>query len=126
MDAKNGEVLSYVSYPTYDPNNFNLYTESERTNRITQMSYEPGSVYKVFSVASFLELDGIDVNTEFFCDGVYFNEEDNVTINCLGNHGYVSAEDILVYSCNDGTAQASELVSSKELYRTLRNFGFGT
>ncbi len=125
MDAKNGEVLSYVSYPTYDPNNFNLYTESERTNRITQMSYEPGSVYKVFSVASFLELDGIDVNTEFFCDGVYFNEEDNVTINCLGNHGYVSAEDILVYSCNDGTAQASELVSSKELYRTLRNFGFG-
>ena len=29
MDAKNGDILSYVSYPSYDPNNFNLYTNSE-------------------------------------------------------------------------------------------------
>lgn len=125
MDAKNGDILSYVSYPTYDPNQYNLYTESERTNRISQKSYEPGSVYKVFSVASFLELGGIDKETEFFCDGVYINEKDNITINCLGNHGYVTAEDILVYSCNDGTLQASETVTQMDLYKTLRNFGFG-
>ncbi len=125
MDAKNGEILSYVSYPTYDPNLYNLYTQSERTNRITQKSYEPGSVYKVFSVASFLELGGLDEDSEFFCDGVYINEEDNVTINCLGNHGDVTPEDILVYSCNDGTAQASETVSQMDLYKSLRKFGFG-
>lgn len=125
MDAKNGEILSYVSYPTYDPNNFNLYTESERSNRISQKSYEPGSVYKVFSIASFMELGGIDENTEFYCDGVYTNEDDNVTINCLGHHGWVNAEDILVHSCNDGTAQASESVDSQDLYTMLRKFGFG-
>ena len=125
MDAKNGEILSYVSYPTFDPNNFNLYSDTERTNRISQQSYEPGSVYKVFSIASFLELGGINENTEFYCDGVYFNEEDNITINCLGNHGLVHPEDILVYSCNDGTAQASESVTQKDLYSLLRKFGFG-
>ncbi|QEN05830.1 penicillin-binding protein 2 [Thiospirochaeta perfilievii] len=125
MDAKNGEILSYVSYPTYDPNNFNLYTQSERTNRIAQQSYEPGSVYKVFSIASFLELDGITTQSEFFCDGLYVNEEDSVTINCLGNHGWVTPEDILVHSCNDGTAQASETVSQLELYSMLKKFGFG-
>lgn len=125
MDAKNGEILSYVSYPTYDPNNYNLYTKSERTNRISQESYEPGSVYKVFSISSFLELGGIDKDSEFFCDGIYINESANVSIKCLGNHGLIHTGDILVYSCNDGTGQASETVSNRELYQMLRKFGFG-
>ncbi|MBN2616749.1 MAG: PASTA domain-containing protein [Spirochaetales bacterium] len=125
MDAKNGEILSYVSYPTYDPNNFGSYSENERTNRIAQMSYEPGSVYKVFTIASFLELGGIKNDTEFYCDGVYSDESNNVVINCLGVHGHIETPGILIYSCNDGTAQASESVTSMELYKTLRSFGFG-
>lgn len=125
MDAKNGDILSYVSYPTYDPNNFNLYTESERTNRISQKSYEPGSVFKVFSIASFLELDGIETDTHFYCDGVYIDEINNVRINCLGVHGDITTGGILIHSCNDGTAQASETVSNRQLYNSLRAFGFG-
>ncbi|MGL1894169.1 MAG: transpeptidase family protein [Spirochaetaceae bacterium] len=126
MDAKNGDILSYVSFPTYDPNNFNLYTQNERSNRITQQSYEPGSVYKVFSVASFLNLGGIGPNTEFTCDGQYIDpDNDNIVIKCLGVHGNINTNGILIHSCNDGTAQASETVTKNELYKSLRNFGFG-
>lgn len=125
MDAKNGDILSYVSYPSYDPNNYNKYSVQERTNRISQTSFEPGSVYKVFSVASFLELGGIKNDTAFFCNGEYVNEEHNIVINCLGYHGNITTSGILVNSCNDGTAQASETVTNKQLYRTLRDFGFG-
>lgn len=125
MDAQNGELLSYVSYPSYDPNNYNQYSDKERTNRIAQTVYEPGSVFKVFSVASFMELGGIDKDTNFFCNGEYYNEEHNFTINCLGNHGTISTPGILVNSCNDGTAQASETVTNRDLYKVLRDFGFG-
>lgn len=125
MDAESGAILSYVSYPTYDPNNFNQYTKNERTNRITQISYEPGSVYKVFSVASFLEAGGINENSDFYCDGVYYDEVNDITINCLGIHGDIETTGILVHSCNDGTAQASESISPMSLYKTLKNFGFG-
>lgn len=125
MDAKNGEILSYVSYPSFDPNKYNDYSVSERINRIAQTSYEPGSVFKVFSVASFLENGGIDNNTSFYCDGLYHNEESDIKINCLGNHGVITTPEILVHSCNDGTGQASETISQLELYSTLKKFGFG-
>lgn len=125
MDAESGAILSYVSYPTYDPNNFSQFTKNERTNRIAQISYEPGSVYKVFSVASFLEAGGINDNSRFYCDGVYYDETNDITINCLGVHGDIETTGILVHSCNDGTAQASESISPMSLYKTLKNFGFG-
>ncbi|OQY39874.1 MAG: hypothetical protein B6229_02945 [Spirochaetaceae bacterium 4572_7] len=126
MDAKNGDILSYVSYPSYDPNNFNLYSDSERTNRITQTSYEPGSVYKIFSIASFLELGGITEETRYVCDGVYTDEKNNFNIKCLGVHGNIDTSGIIIHSCNDGTAQASTTVSAKDLYQILRDFGFGS
>lgn len=125
MDAKNGHILSYVSFPSYDPNQYSNFSTSERTNRIIQKSYEPGSVFKVFSVASFMENGGIDESTQYYCDGLYHDEINDVKIKCLGNHGTIETGEILIHSCNDGTGQASETISQENLYKTLRMFGFG-
>jgi cell division protein FtsI (penicillin-binding protein 3) len=125
MDAKNGHILSYVSFPTYNPNNFTQYTESEKINRITQTSYEPGSVFKIFSLSSFLDNKGVSVNDHFFCDGIYFDPLTNTTINCLGNHGHITTSGIIINSCNVATGKASETISNEQLYKTLTDFGFG-
>ena len=128
MDAKNGDFLSYASFPSFDPNRFNSYTPAEMKNRPISFMYEPGSVFKVFSLASFLQLDGITPSTEFFCSGYYEHDLNNGTkfrINCLGNHGTVDAEHILKYSCNSGASYASETVSEADFYKMLKKFGFG-
>lgn len=128
VDAKIGEFLSYASLPSFDPNAFNKFGEFVRKNRPATYAYEPGSVFKVFSVASFLELGGIDYNNYFYCDGYYELDYPNgqkERIKCLGSHGSVNAQKIIQYSCNAGAAYASETVDEHSLYQMLRLFGFG-
>ncbi len=127
MGAQTGEILAYVSLPDFDPNNypsnFTEYDASSLVNRPIRSAYEPGSVFKIFSISSFLELGGIDFDDTFFCDGNY---PDVVPpIHDLRPHGEVNARNILKYSCNVGAAYASETVTADGFYTLLRRFGFG-
>jgi cell division protein FtsI (penicillin-binding protein 3) len=92
-------------------------------NRPIRSAYEPGSVFKIFSIASFLELGGIDFDDTFFCDGNY--PDVDPPIHDLRPHGEVNARNILKYSCNVGAAYASETVTADGFYSLLRRFGFG-
>ncbi len=129
MEADTGEILAYVSVPEIDPNNFSDSTKNERINRPLNVAYEPGSVFKIFSVASALDLGGIDRNTVLHCNGYYeikLENTDPIKIKCLGNHGDVTAETILKYSCNSGAAYAAETLSDDSFYQMLKMFDFGT
>lgn len=125
MDARDGEILSMVSLPNFDPNNFADYPETRRRNKAVSMIYEPGSVFKVYSLASFLELGGIGLNDYFNTSGSYRNQTAGFEITDLGNYGRINAEGIIKYSSNVGAAYASETVSSESFYRVLKDFGFG-
>ncbi len=125
MDAKNADILGYASIPDFDPNNFQHYSEMERRNRPMVSAYEPGSVFKAFTLASMLELDGIGFQDTFYCNGSYESEKFPESIRCLGNHGEVSPANIIKYSCNAGAAYASDEVSNEEFFAMLSAFGFG-
>jgi len=128
MDAKTGEMLAYSSYPTFDPNTFQQSTREELYNYPVMYAYEPGSVFKAFTLASFLEMDGIRKNDTFVCNGYYENKLKNgneIHINCLGVHGTVDAERILMYSCNAGAAYASDTITKNNFNSMLHKFGFG-
>jgi len=130
MDAKSGDFLGWASYPTFDPNNFTSASNREKQNRPVVAAYEPGSVFKIFSIASFLDLGGINTSSTFFCDGAYEKEfpasGERIVINCLGHHGRVHPQEIIKYSCNAGAAYASETISKQDFYDKLTEFGFGT
>jgi len=129
MDAHNGEVLGWASSPDFDPNTFNRADNFAKNNRPITYAYEPGSVFKIYSIGSLLELGALAPDTEFYCNGYYeqeFEHDDTVHINCLGTHGTVNAQKILQYSCNAGAAYASDLVSKNEFHRQLTDFGFGS
>lgn len=129
MDAKNGDILGWASAPDFDPNTFSQADSYATNNRPITYAYEPGSVFKVFSIASLLELGALAPDTEFYCNGYYereFSNDETVHINCLGTHGAVNAQEILQYSCNAGAAYASDLVSKDELYQQISEFGFGS
>ncbi len=128
MDAKNGDFLSWVSIPDYNPNTFGQANFKEKNNLPVTYAYEPGSVFKVFSLASEMEIGGISTNTHFFCNGHYENQfpDELVRINDLGVHGDVSIADIIKYSCNSGAAYASDTVTKEDFYNKINSFGFNS
>lgn len=127
MEAGSGEILSYVSMPDYDPNSFTEYDNNSRRNRPVQMTYEPGSVFKIFSIASIIQLGGINDTSLFNTAGGYSNQQVVAPINELGenNYGTIGPEGIIKFSSNVGAAYASDTVSRRDFYQMLRQFGFG-
>jgi cell division protein FtsI (penicillin-binding protein 3) len=128
MDPRNGDVLGSASLPGFDPNNFRDSSENARMDRPAIWAYEPGSVFKVFSISALLDAGAIDGNTVFVCDGHYeriTSRGEKITIKCLGAHGPVNARDIIVYSCNAGAAYAADRMGAPVFYNRLRDFGFG-
>lgn len=129
MDPRTGDILGAASLPDFDPNNIRSAGENVLTFRPAVWSYEPGSVFKIFSIASMLDSGSIMGNTTFICNGHYEHVTtlgERVVINCLSVHGRVSAKEILTYSCNAGVAYASDRIEIDPFYQTLRNMGFGS
>ena len=131
MDARTAEILAYSSLPDFDPNEFQkeprLVTQNTLINRPITLAYEPGSVFKIFSISSLLELGAISADSRFVCPGYYEHKAKNETIriNDLRAHGEVNAQLILKYSCNVGAAYASDSADNARFYSMLVHFGFG-
>lgn len=127
-EAKTGEILSYISLPAVNLNDYTHSSGEERMDRPATESYEPGSVFKVFSVAEFLDSGAISDRDLFLCDGRYEKRTqggERIVITCLDHHGWVSAREALQYSCNDALAQMSERIDSEPFLARVRSLGFG-
>lgn len=128
MEARTGNISAYVSLPDFDPNEFLAADRSSWVDRVSIYAYEPGSVFKVYSMAGLMALGGIDGSSTFYCDGSYersVSSGEEIVISCLGRHGAVNMTKILEYSCNAGAAYASDTVSGLDFYAKIREFGFG-
>lgn len=127
-DANNGEILSYISLPSANLNEYGMASLSEKTDRPSITAYEPGSVFKIFSVAAFLNSEAITPDDSFLCDGIYkrkTNLGETIKITCLEHHGWLNARTALKYSCNDALAQMSEKISTEDFLSYIHLFGFG-
>lgn len=125
MDPNTGEILGMADYPSFDLNNprdvLSLFdpekledvSDQELTelmysvwsNYCVSSVYEPGSVFKTFTIAEALEEDIYDLKSVFTCDGegVY----NSATILCHGGegHGDLTLTGALTESCNDALMQ---------------------
>ena len=129
VEARTGEILAYVARPTYDPNVYGNFSARRRENAIAARAYEPGSVFKVFSVAAMLDAGAIDTTTILPSPGFYerlLSDGSSIRIDDLGVYGAVDAQQILQFSSNAGAAYASDLIDAEEMYRQLRQLGFGS
>jgi len=125
MDPRTGEILGSASLPDFDPNNIRASDANSRMNRPNILAFEPGSTFKVFSLAALMDSGAITGNTVFRCNGVYTPSRGS-SINCMGVHGRVTAREIIINSCNAGAAYASDNISSGDFFQFLSNFGFGS
>ena len=125
MDPRSGDILGSVSTPGFDPNNIRASDVTSRMNRPVIWAYEPGSVFKVFTMAALMDSGAISGDSVFNCTGVYYTASGS-QINCLGAHGRVTAREIIIHSCNAGAAYASEHLGNSAFYQLLSNYGFGS
>ena len=127
-DCTNGEILSYISLPSADLNEYGSSSIDAKIDRPAMTAYEPGSVFKIFTVGIVYDEHGISPNDSFLCDGMYEKRlagGETIRIKCLEHHGWCTPKDGLRYSCNDVLGQISDRIGEDEFMARIRMLGFG-
>ena len=127
MDPNTGEILAMSSRPNFSPSNYQNYT-IEETNRNLPiwMNYEPGSTFKIITLAASLEEDTIDLQKDHFYDGGSIRVA-NAKIKCwkAGGHGAETFLQVVENSCNPGFVVMGQKLGKERLFSYINNFGFG-
>ena len=130
MDPRTGEILAVASRPNYEPHRYPEYAENGEEalfrDPAVSISYEPGSVFKVVTVATALDSGRVDMNWSYYDTGEL--EYGGVPIrNSTGvAYGQQGLQGILDHSLNVGVATLSTNVLGADLfYKYVRAFGFG-
>ncbi len=147
MDADSGEIYGMQSNYSYDLNNprdlSKIYsaeaiaamTDEEQVKALYDMwrnfcvsdAYEPGSIYKPFTVAAALEENSISKDSLWICDGVEDFPGD-VHIHCSNKkgHGQISLAQSIMLSCNDALMQIAKTEGRDVFAKYQKKFGLGS
>jgi len=127
LNPYNGDILALANYPAYDPNGAGpgvKEIDGARSNLAVATPFEPGSVFKVITLAAALETTSLTPDTMINCG--------NGTINLFGRiihdhnrYSSLSMADVLANSSNIGAIQIGLKVGEQKLYEYVRRFGFG-
>jgi cell division protein FtsI (penicillin-binding protein 3) len=125
MNVNNGEILSMVSLPDFNLNKRETIKDVNYINRVTKGTYELGSVFKTFTVASGINEGLIEPNTEFL--------DSKKTINCGKKHSIgeyddeipsdLTVEQILIKSGNIGSVRIARKVGVEKHKSFLNSIG---
>jgi len=125
MDPRNGDIVAYANYPTYDPNDPPKGQEvSSREDLAIAAPFEPGSVFKVITLSAALETTHLRPESLINCGGGQITLFGR-TIHDDHRYGILSMEDVLARSSNIGAINIGLTVGQAKLYEYVRRFGFG-
>lgn len=128
MDPNTGEILAMASRPNFSPSNYKNYTVEEINRNLPIWStYEPGSTFKIITLAASLEEKTIDLDNDTFYDGGSIQVE-NARIRCWksGGHGMQTYLQVVENSCNPGFVTMGQKLGKEKLFKYINAFGFGT
>ena len=130
MDPQTGDILGLANYPDFDLNDVPRDDVSQlialTRNKIITDAYEPGSTFKVVTLASALDSGAINTDTTFFCPG--YNVVDGQMIKCWrypNSHGSQTLAEAVQNSCNVAFMQMGLSMGTQTFYDYIYNFGFG-
>jgi cell division protein FtsI/penicillin-binding protein 2 len=125
MDPRTGAILAMANYPTFDANDFGSATPDARRNRAVTDAYEPGSTFKIVTIAGALE-DNVVSPSSTFTLAPTIRVADRVIHEAhLRGTEVMSVKDILAQSSNVGTVTVAQLLGAGELSSWVDRFGFG-
>lgn len=127
-DVETAEILSLASRPNFNQNNIEKYLNGEDMNlynKAIQVSYPPGSIFKIVVLLAALEEDPNYLQHKFYCKG--YEEINNVTVKCsnIHGHGNISLRDGFAKSCNSVFIQIGKQIGSKKIIEMAKQLGLG-
>ena len=124
LNPQTGAILSMVNLPDYNPNSPNNFDIELQRNKIVSDLIEPGSTFKIVTMAAALESD-ISLTDEYNVKGPY-NFHNIKMIEDSEPHTVLNVKEILAFSSNIGTIKIAEYLGKKSIYNQAREFGYGT
>jgi len=125
LNPKTGAILGMANYPAYNPNTYATTDEKLFPNPIVSEQYEPGSVFKMVTMAAGLDANVVLPETTLYDAGaievggrVIYNWDRQA-------HKMVDMVDILAQSLNVGMAQVAVALGPDRFYTYVKRFGFG-
>ena len=137
LDVHTGEILAFVSAPSFDPNLFSqglstkewneLNTDEKKplSNKAISGTYSPGSTFKMLVALAGLEARAILAQTTISCSGQMFLG--NHAFHCWkkGGHGSVNIVEAIEHSCDIFFYEASQRTGIEKIAEMARRFGLG-
>lgn len=125
MEPESGAILAMSSYPDYDPNNFAETDPQLFSDPAVSNQYEPGSVFKIITMAAGLDAGVIIPQTVIQDNGLIEVGGRPIYNSDRQGHGQVTMVDVMNKSLNVGAAYVSVTLGKERFYNYLRRFGFG-
>ncbi len=127
MDPNTGEILAISSRPNFSPSKYENYTVEEiNRNLPIWMTYEPGSTFKIITLAASLEEKIVDLENDHFYDSGAVSVG-GATLHCwkAGGHGEETYLQVVENSCNTGFVNLGLKLGKEKLFNYIDLFGFG-
>ncbi|MEN9357358.1 MAG: hypothetical protein RL695_1529 [Pseudomonadota bacterium] len=125
LDAKTGEILALVNFPTYNPNNRERLAGAQLRNRALTDTFEPGSTMKPFTAAMALESGKYRPETVIQTAPGRLSIG-SATIHDAHVHGLLTLNQVIQKSSNVGSAKIALTFTPQEMWGMFDSLGFGT
>lgn len=125
-DVKTGKILSMASYPTYNPNLYQEFSQDSYRNPAVADTYEPGSTFKIVTMASALDAGVVEPSTKCtVCDGP--RPIGGYDISTWNKKYYPNSTmtEVIQHSDNVGMTFVAEKLGLDKFMDYIDKFGFG-
>ena len=128
-NPKTGEIIAMATYPNIDLNEYGkvneVFTKDNKYNPAVMQPYEPGSVFKVLTMAIAIDTGVVKPSTIFNDTGVYTVMGTDIMNWDRGAWGPQSMVGCMQHSLNTCMAYITDLVGAEKFYQYLDKFGIG-
>jgi len=125
VNPNTGEILAMANWPRFNPNAANEAASESRMNRAVSALYEPGSTFKLITLAAAFDQDITRPNEVFDCE----NGAIYIAGHRIRDHkpfGLLNVADILAQSSDVGAIKIAVRLGAPKFYEYIRAFGFGS
>ena len=126
MDPRSGAILAMANAPTFDANAFTTAPADARRNRAVTDLYEPGSTFKIVTIAAALEDNVVAPDTSFWLQPTIDVADRVIREAHIRGTERMTVRQILSESSNVGTITIAEKLGGSELASWIDRFGFGS
>jgi cell division protein FtsI (penicillin-binding protein 3) len=123
MNPSTGEILAIAQLPSFDPAEYQKYSEKVRHCNIFTDAYEPGSTFKPFIITAALEKGVCTTRDKFFCENGKYKMGKR-TITDHKPYGWLTLPEVVMQSSNIGMSKIGAKTPKESLYAMIKRFGF--